>query len=316
MPRLRPAEAAYTAPLIPLRRTPIITLTYEGDCAMPKLISRRHFIQSAGIATAAFLAQPRARAGEFTGKIKKAVKFNMIQEDLSVADKFRLLQNLGYDGVEMGFRDEADPTEVVAARDRTGLPIHGVVLGSVDGIELAVDRAKLYGASSVLIVAGRVDEKMPYADNYPITQYKIRSAIAYAERHEIMLLLENVWNNFLLSPLEMARYIDEIGSPWVQVYFDVGNVVRFAWPEHWIPVLGSRIKKLDIKEYSRDKQNNEGLWKGFDVPIGEGSIDWAAVRRELRTIGFSGWATAEVNGGDRNHLADVAARMDRVLDLA
>ncbi len=130
-----------------------------------------------------------------------------------------------------------------------------------------------------------------------------------------MLLLENVWNNFLLSPMEMARYVDELDSEWLGVYFDVGNVVRIGWPEQWIRVLGSRIKKLDIKEYSRDKQNNEGLWKGFNVKIGEGSVDWAAVRRELAAIDYAGWATAEVSGGDRDRLADVSTRMDRVLAL-
>ena len=91
--------------------------------------------------------------------------------------------------------------------------------------------------------------------------------------------------------------------------------MRFAWPEHWIPVLGKRIVKLDVKEYSRKKQNNEGLWKGFQVKIGEGSIDWAAVRRELKKLNFEGWATAEVGGGDRARLADIAKRMDKVLDL-
>lgn len=277
-------------------------------------ISRRTFLAATAGAAAA-LAVPAAQAGPFTGKIRKAVKFGMINEDLSVADKFRLLADLGYDGVEIGYGDKVDPAEVVKAVEATELPVHGVVLGSVDGINGAIDRAKQYGATSVLIVAGRVDEKMSYADNYTVTQQKIRHAIPYAEEQEIDLLLENVWNNFLLSPLEMARYIDEIDSERVQVYFDVGNVVRFAWPEHWIPVLGRRIRKLDIKEYSRDKQNNEGLWKGFDVKIGEGSVDWARVRQELAAIGYEGWATAEVSGGDRVRLADIAQRMDRVLGL-
>ena len=100
-----------------------------------------------------------------------------------------------------------------------------------------------------------------------------------------------------------------------RVYFDVGNVVRFAYPEHWIPVLGHRIHKLDIKEYSRQKQNDEGLWKGFNVAIGEGSIDWGRIRAELKKINYTGWATAEVGGGGREHLQVVAAQMDKVLDL-
>jgi L-ribulose-5-phosphate 3-epimerase len=140
--------------------------------------------------------------------------------------------------------------------------------------------------------------------------------LPYAEQQGIKLLVENVWNNFLLSPLEMARFVDEFDSPAIGCYFDIGNVVRFGWPEHWIRILGPRIVKLDIKEYSREKQLNEGLWKGFDVEIGEGDCNWPAVRAALADIDYtSGWATAEVPGGDRKRLADIARRMDDVLQL-
>lgn len=281
--------------------------------------SRRDFMKAAGLAAAgaAAISAAPASAGEFTGKIKKAVKFAMIQGDgMSALDKFKLAQELGFDGVEPTVGDKTDPEEIRAASEATGLPVHGVVNGSVNDIPGAIDRALLYGSNSVLLVAGRVSEEKSYADNYTETQAIIRDAIPYAEEKQIMLLVENVWNNFLLSPLEMARYLDELESPIVGAYFDIGNVVRFAWPEHWIPVLGHRIKKLDVKEYSRDKQLNEGLWKGFEVEIGDGSIDWAAVRRELAAINYTGWATAEVGGGGRERLADIAARMDKVLGLA
>lgn len=285
---------------------------------MAENMSRRSFVQLAGaaVAGAAVLqGAPQAAAGEFTGKIKKAVKYGMIGGDGSPAEKLAMLKEIGYDGVEIGVRDKVDRDAVKAASQSTGLPIHGVVNGSVDDIPGAIDLAKFYGASSVLLVAGRVSEDMPYAKNYEETQATIREAIPYAEEQQIMLLVENVWNYFLITPLEMARYIDELDSDWVNVYFDVGNVARFGWSEHWIPVLGDRIRKLDIKEYSRTKRDEEGPWKGFDVEIGDGEIDWAAVRSELKAIDYSGWATAEVGGGDRARLADIAARMDRVLDI-
>src|SRR5690606_20656569 len=114
---------------------------------------------------------------------------------------------------------------------------------------------------------------------------------------------------------EMARYIDELGSGIVGVYFDLGNVARFGWTEHWIPVLGNRIKKLDIKDYSRTKQMEQGPWKGFDCKIGDGEIDWAACRRELAKIGYTGWLTAEVPGGGREELADICNRLGQVLDI-
>lgn len=282
-------------------------------------LSRRTFIKAAGIAAAgsSLITAAPARAGELSGKIKKAVKYGMVSGDgMTALDKFTLVKELGFDGIEPTVGDKTDPEEMLAASKATGLPIHGVVNGSVDNIPAAIDRAILYGSNSVLLVAGRVNETKSYADNYTETQAIIRAAIPYAEEKQIMLLVENVWNNFLLSPLEMARYLDELESPLVGAYFDIGNVVRFGWPEHWIPVLGHRIKKMDVKDYSRDKQNDEGLWKGFNVKIGDGSIDFAAVRKEILALDYNGWITAEVSGGGREELADIAARMDRVFDMA
>jgi len=277
-------------------------------------ISRRGFLAASAAGAVALTAKPAA-AGEFTGRIKKALKYGMISGDMPAVEKFKMIKELGYDGVEPGVGNDKEAAELLEASEKTGVPIHGVVNGSVNNIPRAIDRAVLYGSSSVLLVAGKVDENKPYAVNYEETQQTIREAIPYAAEKKIMLLVENVWNNFLFSPLEMARYLDELESEWVGCYFDVGNIVRIGYPEHWIPVLGKRIKKLDIKEYSTQKQNDEGLWKGFNVKIGDGSIDWAAVRRELTAINYEGWATAEVGGGNRERLEDIAARMDKVLDL-
>lgn len=280
-------------------------------------MNRRDFMMTAGVAAAAmhFIGSEPAHAGEFTGKIKKAVKYGMIKEGATPLEKLQVLKDLGFDGVEPNYR-EVDMGELAKASEATGIPIHGIVKGwSFDEINTCIDEAKAIGATSVLIVAGKVDENMPYARNYTETMEHIKRAGEHAASREIHLLVENVWNNFLLSPLEMARYIDEIDNPWVGAYFDVGNLVRNGWPEHWIPILGKRIVKLDIKEFSTKKMNDEGLWKGFDVEIGEGTINWEAVRRELALLEFQGWATAEVGGGDRNRLADIGARMNRVLDL-
>lgn len=257
---------------------------------------------------------PKKKAGPF----RRAVKFHMIDGKMSIMDKFKLLADLGFDGVEPRTRDGMDvkdmAKEMIAARDATGVEIHGVVNSSDPDIDEAVDLAKALGASSVLVVAGRVDEQTAYDKNYDEWLGRLRKAAPHAEKQGIKLLVENVWNNFLLSPLEMARFIDEVESPAAGVYFDVGNVVRNGWPEQWIRILGKRIVKLDIKEYSREKQLEEGLWKGFGVEIGEGSIDWKAVREELQKIGYSGWATAEVKGGDRKRLEEIAHRMNEVLN--
>ena len=286
-------------------------------------VSRRLFMGAAGAAAfGSVLAAPypsgnkgRAAAGQLTGRIKKAVKFQMVREKLSVVDKFKLLKDLGFDGVEAYHRLKLDPKEFANARDATGLPIHGVTGAGTD-LAGAIELARVCGATSVLVVAGRVSKQTSYDENYQATQKWIRQAIPLARKHGLRLLVENVWNNFLLSPLEMARYIDELETETVGSYFDVGNVVRFGWPEQWIRILKHRIGKLDIKEYSRKKQMNEGLRKGFDVELGEGDCDWPAVRKALAEIDYRGWATAEVPGGDRKRLADIAQRMDRVLELS
>lgn len=285
-------------------------------------MQRRTFLrQSAAAATAGtLLATPSASpAGEFTGKIRKAVKYHMINEgDLSPADKLRLLKDLGFDGVEA--RTQLKPggeeaiRQLAAAREKVDLPVHGVVNSSNPDLVGAIDQAKMLGANSVLHVV-RYNKSIDYLQNYRETQEIIRRALDHAARRDVMILIENVWATFLIEPLTMARYLDELDSPMVGSYFDVGNVVRWGWPQHWIQVLGKRIKKLDIKEYDLKIAMNQGMRKGFGMPLGEGSVDWGKVRSELAGIDYTGWATAEVPGGGRERLADIAAQMDRVLDL-
>jgi len=110
----------------------------------------------------------------------------------------------------------------------------------------------------------------------------------------------------------MARYIDEFESPWIGAYFDVGNIVNFGYPEQWIRILGHRIFKLDIKEFSRKKRDELGTWSGFDVKLGEGDVNWKAVMETLERIGYEGWGSAEVKGGDRVRLREISERMDRI----
>ncbi|QDU07826.1 sugar phosphate isomerase/epimerase family protein [Gimesia aquarii] len=284
---------------------------------------RKFFKQVTASALAGSLVSPltaksaEGQAESSKSKIKKAVKYQMILEKIAVLDKFKMLKDLGFDGTEIHYRTKVDPKEVRKAIDATGVQVHGFLNSSRDELKDSIDQAKYYGGTSVLVVAGRVDQKNPYDVVYQQQQTKLRKHLPYAEKQGIKLLVENVWNNFLLSPLEMARFIDELKSPAAGVYFDVGNVVRFGWPDQWIRVLGPRIVKLDIKEYSRKKQIDEGLWKGFQVELNEGDCDWPSVRKALLDIGYTqGWATAEVKGGDRQRLQDISERMDHALDLA
>lgn len=297
----------------------------------PRPLDRRDFLQATA-ATAALLtvgSHGPAAAQPSEKPIRKAVKIGMVRIDGSLVDKFKLLKKLGFDGVEMDAPSRTPRDEVLLARDESGLPIHGVVdsahwrdtlshpdpavrAAGVQALKTAIEDAHAYGATSVLLVPAVVNKQVSYAEAYARSQSEVRKVLPLAERLGIRVAFENVWNNFLLSPLEMARYIDEFESPVVGAYFDVGNVVRYGWPEQWIRTLGKRIVKLDIKEFSREKSDAEGLRKGFQVELLEGDCDWPAVMSALRELNYRGWGTAEIPGGDADRLQRIAGLMDRI----
>ncbi|MCC6288073.1 MAG: sugar phosphate isomerase/epimerase [Chitinophagaceae bacterium] len=298
-------------------------------------MQRRTFIKNSSLIAAGagigFPAIALDRKNSFKPKIKKSLKIEMVKGELPLMDKFKMLKELGYDGVEFSSPHNYDHKEILAARDKTGLLIPGVVnsehwkspLSSPDPavrdkcfntVIQSLNDCKLYGGTTVLLVAGVVNEKISYADTYTRTQEQIRKLIPHAEKTGIKIAIENVWNNFLISPLEAARYVDEINHPLVGWYFDIGNILRYGWPEQWIEILDKRIMKLDVKEYSRKKQNDEGLWKGFDVELMEGDNNWPVIIEALQKIGYNGWASAEVPGGDRERLKVIIDRMKKIFD--
>jgi hexulose-6-phosphate isomerase len=282
-------------------------------------MNRRKFLTSAALTTVAASSSsrliPRADAGEFTSTIKKAVKYSMVKEPkMSHLDKFKMLKDVGFDGTELRGSDAPDLKEFTKAIEQSGLPVHGVVGASPDLVS-AIEFSKAIGGSTVLFTA-RYDQTKPYMESWNSSQETIRQALPAAEKNGIKILIENVWAGFLISALDAVRYIDEIDSPWFGSYFDVGNNVRWGVPEHWIQLLNKRIGgKLDIKEWDENLHKSKGLRAGFSKEIGEGTINWANVRSALKEIQFEGWATAEVRGGDRTRMADIAQRMDKVLDL-
>ena len=280
-------------------------------------MKRRTFLHTAitAAASGAALAPDSSKAAAKV-RIRKSLKWGMIKDQTgSLAERFGKLKRCGFEGVEPGFTQVKDAAEWLAASKETGLVIDCVVSPDTVGIENAVDLCKQLGGDSILIVA-RLNQKKSFWDNWKETQSAIKAAAPHAEKQQIKLLIENVWASFLVSPLDMLRYVDEIAHPWVGVHYDVGNIMRWGVAEHGIEVLGKRIGKLDIKEYHLDKAMKEGMLKGFDVPIGTGSINWPGVRSELAKIEYTGWAAAEVKSGDWGYLAEVAQRMDNVLGLA
>lgn len=300
--------------------------------------TRREFLKTTGATLAlAALGSPllaagaQPSAGAAKRRIKKAIMWGTIGVKGSVAEKMQAAKQAGFDGVEMMSHMNVD--EVLKARDSVGLQIPSVCCShhwdkplsapdpkvreeGLESLKQSLRDAKRYGASSVLLVPAVVNKDVSYPDAYTRSQAEIRKAVPLAEELGVKIAIENVWNQFLLSPLEAARYVDEFNSPAVGWHFDVGNVINYGWPEQWIRVLGKRIQKLHIKEFSRTKRDKEGLWKGFDVPLLEGDDNWPAVMRAVDDVGYQGWAITEQGGGDTPEgLKDLATRLGRILAL-
>jgi L-ribulose-5-phosphate 3-epimerase len=300
-------------------------------------MNRREFLSTGAAALALAALTPGARAAEETKPataspkraIEKGIMWGTVGLKGSVLEKMQAVKAAGFDGVEM--MSHMDQDEVVRARDATGLAIPSVCgrdhwkkplsdpdpkvrAEGLEALKQTLRDGKRYGASSVLLVPAVVDQKVAYDEAYKRSQEEIRKAVPLAEELGVKIAIENVWNHFLLSPLEAARYVDEFNSPAVGWHFDVGNILNYGWPEQWIRILGPRIQKLHIKEFSRKKRDAEGLWKGFEVKLTEGDVKWPAVMKAVDEIGYHGWAITEQGGGDSPEgLKDLADRLGRIL---
>lgn len=263
-------------------------------------------------------------------KLRKACMLYMCADGKTLREKFEILKRAGFEGVELDSPTPIPREEILAARDATGLAVCGVVdsvhwrqsladndekvrAQAVAALETALRDCHAFGGDSVLLVPAIVNTRVSYEQAYHRSQAELRKVLPLAAELRVKIGIENVWNDFLLSPLEAARYVDELESPWVGWHLDCGNVVTYGHAEQWVRILGKRLVKLHVKDYSRKRRDAEGLWKGFDVALGEGDVDWKAVVTALDEVGFSGWASAEVAAGDEQHLRVVVARMDRLL---
>jgi hexulose-6-phosphate isomerase len=304
-------------------------------------MNRRHFLATAaGAVAATALAQETAPKPDAAPKseapakpkrpLKKAVNLGMVKAPgASVLDKFKMIQDAGFEGVELNRPDAIPLEEIQAAMSTTGLPIANVICSThwgkpithqdpavraqgIRGVKLGLEETGVLGCDRMLLVPGVVNKEVSYVDAYPRSQAGIRECIPTAEKAKVKIAIENVWNHFLLSPLEAARFVDEINSPWVGWHFDIGNVVTYGWPEQWVQALGKRILTLHLKEFSLKKQDTEGPRKGFQVELGEGDVNWAAVMKRLDEIPFAGWGVLEVPGGDAERLKFLSERTDKL----
>jgi L-ribulose-5-phosphate 3-epimerase len=294
-------------------------------------MDRRRFLTIAGAgAFAAAASTVFAQAPVKKRSLKKAVNLGMVKiGGGSVLDKFRMIKEAGFHGVELNRPDATPMDELQKAKAETGLEIAGIIctthwgkpLSHPDekvreqgfkGLELALKDAGELGCTRVLLVPGVVNKEVRYDDCWKRSQELVKRAIPIAEAAKCKIAIENVWNQFLLSPMEAAQFVDDFNSPWVGFHFDIGNIVTYGWPEQWIRILGPRIVNLHIKEFSRKKRDAEGLWKGFSVELGEGDVGWPDVMKALDEIGYQGYGIAEVPGGDLARLKFLSERIEQL----
>ena len=284
-------------------------------------ITRRDFVKS----SLAIAAVSRLPLGAAPPAIKKGLVFDMVSDKLSYGDRFKLVRDAGFEVVQaLTEPDQGKAEEMKRAADAANLRIDSVmnvdhwqyplsssdpavVEKSLSGMRTSLQNAKLWGADAVLLVPAVVNPQTSYRDAWTRSQAQIRKLLPLAEQLRVVIAIEEVWNKFLLGPLEMVQYIDEFQSPWIQAWFDVGNVVLYGYPQDWIRTLGKRTVKVHLKDFKR----KEGGYAW--VNLGEGDVDWPAVRAAFTAVGYAGSVIAELDGGDAAYLRDVSRRIDRLL---
>ena len=279
----------------------------------------------AGTATAAPLPET------LKGRLYKTLKIGMVRVDGSLADKFRAAKEAGFQGIEMnapGMNVEATKAAIV----ETGLPVDGTVNSThwqvrhtdpdanvrakaLESLKEALRMTHAVGGNTALLVVGHGKDG-PEDEIWKRSIDNISQALPLAAELGVYIAIENVWNEFLYDHAgdhqqtadKFVKYVDELNSPWVGMQFDIGNHWKYGSMGDWIRQLGRRIVKLDLKGFSRAT--------GQFTKITEGDIDWADVRKALLEIGYTGWAAAEVGGGDLSRLQEISRNMDTAFGLA
>jgi L-ribulose-5-phosphate 3-epimerase len=297
-----------------------------------KSFSRRQFVQIAAAAavTSPLLASGETKDGYLNGRLYKTLKIGMVRVGKSLEEKFAAAKEAGFDGIELNC-PSINVEEVRAAIKATGLPVDGSVNAGHWGVrhtdadaavrakalaslQEALRQTHAVGGNSVLLVVGKGSDG-PEEEIWKRSVENISKALPLAAELGIHIAIENVWNQFCYdhggdhtqTADKFVKYVDEFHSPWVGMQFDIGNHWKYGSMGDWIRQLDKRVVKLDLKGFSREMSKF--------TKIGEGDLDWADVRKALAEIKYTGWAAAEVGGGNLERLKEVSANMDRVFGL-
>lgn len=259
--------------------------------------------------------------------MKKGVNGWMIsgfQGEVPVVDAARKARELGFDSIELCFGvGELTPetSEASLARMKSAIHAIGIEVGSmatgyywtqslsspdeterraaVTFTKAYIKAARALGVEAILVVPGDVDVPwdasrpvVPAKKAYELSQQSIRALLPSAEQQGVVLGIENVWNKFLTGPFEFSAFIDSFGSPYVKAYFDVGNCLINGYSEHWIEILGKRIVRVHVKNFRR--RDGGGTLSDFTGSLLDGDVNWPAVLKGLKAVGYDGYLTAEV----------------------
>jgi hexulose-6-phosphate isomerase len=258
--------------------------------------------------------------------VKKGVCYGTLPNSLPEHRRLELAKEAGFDGVELSQTPDPKTIEKLAemARD-CGLEIPSVMcstnwptpISSTDeavrtegiaGVKAGLEQCKAVGVDVLLVVPGMVTEDVRYSAAYEISQKSLRELVPLAESLGVTMGIENVWNKFLLSPLEMRDFIDEVDSPFVQAYFDVGNMLIWGYPHDWIETLADRIKKVHVKDFDVRSRTFVGLLQG--------SVDFPRVMNALRGVGYDDYLTMEVSAYPQypeQFIRDSGAQLEAIL---
>ena len=302
-------------------------------CDQP--LGRREFLRTsataAGAAAGLLSATPSFNASAAPKRsLIKSLKMGMIASkaadgrSLSVEERLRIAVDAGFESVEPNtIADGKQLDAFKAAAAKVKITVDAVVCSAhwryplsdpdpevfertMESMRTSFQNAKELGGDMVLLVPAVVNPKVGYRDAYTRSVERVKRLADDAERAGITIGIENVWNKFLLSPLEARQYIEDIDSARVRFWFDVGNVVLFGYPQDWIRTLGDLIARVDIKDFDAKTKNF--------VPLQDGSVDWPEVMRAFDEIGYEGYFAAEVQGGDLAYLKEyVSDRMDSIM---
>lgn len=303
-------------------------------------MNRREF---GAVAAGAALAGRAVSSQSSDARFQKGVCSNIFPNRMPLGECFQRAKAAGFDGIEIpvggeiNLKSTAEELKRIHATAREqGIamvclwaseplssnwlndPDPAVRARGVDGVKRALEIAHSLECGAMLIVPGRLGQgarfQIGYEDSWNRITAEMKKLIPFAAQAQVILAPENVWNKFLVSPLEMRAFVDQFNSPWVQAQFDIGNVMQFGYPEDWILTLGPRLKRVHLKDYKLSARAEQGRF----VDLLEGDVNWKGVMAALVKVGYRGWVCPEIghNPNDPDQLKKLSATVDKIIAMA